>query len=82
MRQPLLAASLCCSLTFLMASAARLPAQQEVGFIEKFATAPDRRAALKELIPGTEDYFYYHSLHFQNQKQLAEAQSMLDQWRA
>ena len=82
MRQLLLAASLCCSFTFLTASAAQLSAQQEVGFIEKFATAPDRRAALKELIPGTEDYFYYHSLHFQNQKQLAEAQSMLDQWRA
>ncbi len=27
-------------------------AQQEVGFIEKFATASDRRAVLKELIPG------------------------------
>ncbi len=59
-----------------------LRAQQEVGFIETFATAADRRTALKELIPGTEDYFYYHCLHYQNNNELAEAQSMLDQWKS
>ncbi|MCC6509716.1 MAG: hypothetical protein IT423_11445, partial [Pirellulaceae bacterium] len=56
-------------------------AQQEVGFIEKFATSSDRREALKELIPGTEDYFYYHCLHHQNEQQLAQAQAILEQWQ-
>lgn len=57
-------------------------AQQEIGFIEKFATAEDRRGALQDLIPGTEEYYYYHCLHYQNEKQLSEAQAVLDQWKA
>ena len=40
---------------------------QETSFLEKFSLAADREAVLKELIPGTDDYFYYHALHFQNQ---------------
>lgn len=57
-------------------------AQQEIGFIEKFATAEDRRSALQELIPGTEEFYYYHCLYYQNEKQLGESQAVLDQWRA
>lgn len=57
-------------------------AEQPIGFIEKFATAQDRRAVLSELIPGTEDFFYFHTLHFQNENDLASAQKMLDAWRA
>lgn len=57
-------------------------AQQEIGFIEKFATSADRRSALKELIPGTEEFYYYHCLHHQNEKQLSESQAVLDQWKA
>lgn len=56
--------------------------QQEIGFIEKFAIADDRREALAELIPDTRDYFYFHSLHYQNEKQLAQAQAILDAWQA
>lgn len=56
--------------------------QQEIGFLERFATAPDRRAVLAELIPGTEEYFYFHCLHYQNVGQLAEAQAILGQWRS
>lgn len=82
MRQLMLAKSLLCGLCLLAGRAQSVQAQQEVGFIEKFATASDRRSVLKELIPGTEDYFYYHCLHYQNEKQLSEAQAMLDQWKA
>ncbi|MFO1062735.1 MAG: hypothetical protein U0892_02525 [Pirellulales bacterium] len=57
-------------------------AQREIGFIERFATSADRRAVLQELIPATEDYFYYHCLHYQNERQLAQAASILEQWRA
>lgn len=58
-----------------------LRGQQPVGFIEKFATASDRREVLNELIPGTEDYFYYHTLHYQNEGELAAARQTLEAWR-
>src|SRR5262245_57153602 len=35
----------------------------DVGYAEDFALAKDRAAALGQLIPGTEDYYYYHCLH-------------------
>lgn len=69
-------------LAVIFVGEASLEAQQEVGFIERFALAKDRRDALKELIPGTADYYYYHCLHFQNEGQLNEAQAMIDQWRS
>lgn len=56
-------------------------AQGEIGFVERFALAKDRSAALKELIPGTEDYYFYTALHAQNEGRLAEAASLLDPWR-
>ena len=54
---------------------------QEVGYVEKFALATDRDAVLQELIPGSEEYFYYHCLHYQNTKQLAKAETLLNDWR-
>ena len=33
----------------------------DIGFVEDFALAKDRAAALKQLIPGTEDYYFYHT---------------------
>jgi hypothetical protein len=55
--------------------------QQAIGFIEKFATATDRRPLLEQLIPGTEDYFYYTALHHQTTGEVAEARSVLEAWR-
>lgn len=55
--------------------------QHETSFAEKFALAEDRREALGELIPGTEEYFFYHCLHFQNELALEQAESILNQWR-
>lgn len=53
---------------------------QSVGFIEKFALAEDRAKALADLIPGSEEFFFYHCLDFQNQGKLPEAQGMLTKW--
>ena len=50
----------------LQAGGSLVLGQQEIGFAEKFALATDRRTALAELIPGTEEYFYYYCLHHQN----------------
>ncbi|MCP4817060.1 MAG: hypothetical protein GY888_31485, partial [Planctomycetaceae bacterium] len=38
----------------------------EIDFIEQFSLAANRQVALDQLIPGTEDYYYYHCLHLQN----------------
>ena len=38
-------------------------AAADIGLVETYALAADRAAALRQLIPGTEDYYYYHSLH-------------------
>ncbi|WP_197355824.1 hypothetical protein [Aureliella helgolandensis] len=55
--------------------------QQEIGFVERFALATDRASVLQELIPGTQEYYYYHCLHLQNEEQLPQAQKLLDEWR-
>ena len=52
----------------------------EIGFIEDFALAEDREEALKQLIPGTRDYYYYKCLHLQNTGRLGEVRDVLKLW--
>ncbi|MEO1826324.1 MAG: hypothetical protein ABGZ31_11505, partial [Roseibacillus sp.] len=59
----------------------RVCAQQEIGFIEDFALAADREEALLQLIPGTEDYYYYHALNYQNTGQGRQLAETLTQWQ-
>jgi hypothetical protein len=62
---------------------APLSAQQsnEIGFIERFALAENREEVLKELIPGTEDYYYFYALHYQNIGNKAELDKVIAQWK-
>lgn len=53
---------------------------QEIGFIETFGLAPDRDAALKELVPGTDDYYYFHALQAQNTGQRERFREAVDRW--
>ena len=55
-------------------------AQQEIGFIEAFALAKNREDVLKQLIPGTEEYYYFHALHYQNTRQGEELGTIMVQW--
>src|SRR4051794_34662422 len=55
-------------------------AENEIGFIEKFALASDREAVLDQLVPGTEDYYFYHALQYQNTRQPAKLTALLKQW--
>ena len=32
----------------------------EIDYVEDFALAPDRTVPLQQLIPGTEEYYFYH----------------------
>ena len=65
----------------VVGQSSNLRAQQDVGFIEDFALASDREKALQLLIPGTEDYYYYYSLHFQNERKLNELNRILGEWK-
>ncbi len=52
-----------------------------IGFVETFALAEDRGQALEQLIPGTEEYYFYHALHYQNTGQAEKLSDMLAKWR-
>ena len=56
-------------------------AENEIGYIEKFALAPDREKVLGELVPGSEDYYFFHALHFQNTRNAAKLADILEQWK-
>jgi len=66
-----------CSLAALNPSDAQAG---EIGYIEDFALTADREAALKQLIPGSRDYYYYHCLHFQNTEQFEKVGDMVKDW--
>lgn len=67
-------------LTFLASSAL---AQADVNsFQEQFALSAQRSAVLKQLIPGTQDYYYYHCLHYQHQGELKKVDDLLKRWHA
>ncbi|MBC7965520.1 MAG: hypothetical protein H7Z17_06280, partial [Fuerstia sp.] len=51
-------------------------------FLERFALAADREAVLKELIPGTQEYYYFHCLHYQNMQQYDRVEELLQKWIA
>lgn len=55
-------------------------AQQQLGFAETFALAKDRDAVLNQLIPGTQEYYYYNSLHALNQGKLDKVEPLLAAW--
>lgn len=64
----------------LAAAVAQASSAGTVGFEETFALAPDRTAVLKQLIPGTEDFYYYTALNQQNLGQLNEVDQTLQAW--
>jgi hypothetical protein len=51
-----------------------------LGFEEEYALAPDRTVPLKQLVPGTADYYYYSALQAENTGDFAKAQQFVDQW--
>lgn len=73
-----------CLTTTIAALACTLPhfsrAENEIGYIERFALAPDREKVLGELVPGSEDFYYFHALHYQNARNEAKLAEILTQW--
>src|SRR6516165_10767773 len=52
----------------------------EIGYVEDFSLAKDRAASLRQLIPGTEDYYYYHCLNYLNTEQFDKAAELTRPW--
>ena len=52
----------------------------EIDYVEDFALAKNRTVPLGQLIPGTEDYFYYHALHHQNNGHYDHVDALLTSW--
>jgi hypothetical protein len=66
-------------LGFALASA--IPTQaREIGFVETFALADDRAAALAQLIPGSQDYYFYHCLHAQHEGDRQTVERLIKKW--
>ena len=66
----------CLSLVF----SASVAMAGEIDYVEDFALAPDRAVPLQQLIPGTEDYYFYHCLHYQNTEQYDKVEQLLQDW--
>ncbi len=66
-----------CAMALCLASALQAG---DIGFVEDFALAKDRAEALKKLIPGTEDYYYFHCLHYLNSAQYDKAATLFKPW--
>ncbi|HEV3006643.1 MAG TPA: hypothetical protein VGX78_19390, partial [Pirellulales bacterium] len=69
------------SIALVVLSAMAAPATAgEIEFVEDFALATDRSLPLKQLIPGTEDFYYYHALHYLNTEQYEKAEQLIGPW--
>ena len=55
-------------------------AAQDIGFSERYVLADDRRVPLQELVPGSEEHYYWNVLDLQNQRKLPEAEALLAQF--
>jgi hypothetical protein len=53
---------------------------EEIGYVEEFALSKNRAEALKQLIPGTEDWYYFQCLHWQHSEQFDKVDELLDAW--
>jgi hypothetical protein len=64
----------------LSLSLSAITSSQQIEFVEDFVLNSDRQAALQKLVPGTEDYFYYHALDQQLREQYGPVDEWLKQW--
>jgi hypothetical protein len=56
--------------------------QEPLGFLERFALSDQREQILAELIPNTNEFFYYSVLHSQNEARVQQARALLVEWIA
>ena len=54
----------------------------EIGWIEDYSLATDRTVPLKQLIPGSEEFYFYTCLHYQALEQWDQVDATLGAWIA
>lgn len=54
---------------------------QEIGYVETFSLADDREAALRQLVPGTDDDYYFHALQAQNTGARQRFRDVMNRWQ-
>ena len=79
-RSPILTSALF-ALVLSLPMSSRIMAEP-IGLMERYALAADREAMLAELIPGSDDYYFFHCLHYQTTGQLERAETVLKDWLA
>ncbi len=55
---------------------------QSLEWLERYALATDRTPLLKELIPGSDEHYLWHCVHYQTTGQLEAAETLLTKWKA
>ena len=64
----------------LLAVVANTAFGQDTNLLEEFVRSADREVVLKKLVPGTQQYYYLHALHYQNTNQLDKVDQVLVDW--
>ncbi len=68
------------ALTTLACAILHAQSPDPIGFIEEWVLSSDREATLSKLVPGTDDYFFYHSLHYQQTRQKKKFDTTMKVW--
>lgn len=65
----------------VVVSARSLTAQQDTNtYLEEYALAKDREALLDQMTPGSQPYYFFHTLHYQTTGQIEKARAFLSEW--
>lgn len=79
MKRTLLALAL---VTACTAAATATAAANEIGFVEDYVLAQNKADAIKNLIPGTDEHYYYQCLHHQAVGRYDQVEDLLKAWLA
>ena len=69
-----------CFFGLLMSLFSSKTTANEIGFLEEFALAEDRKAAIAELVPGTPEFYFYNALLAQQEERFADVEGILEEW--
>ena len=65
---------------FLLSVIGNTAVAQDTNLLEEFVRSTDREVVLKKLVPGTQEYYFLHCLHYQNTQQLDKVDETLVAW--
>ena len=69
-----------CLVIVLLSVLANTAVAQDTNLLEEFVRSPDREVVLKKLVPGTQEYYFLHCLHYQNTQELDKVDETLAAW--